>query len=272
MCALIDKKKVTVIVPFYRVEITPREAIALEQCFRILSGHDIIAIKPHWLALPAAVLKYPFKDVVSFDDAFFKSVKSYSTLMLSEKFYKAFLDYEFMLIHQLDAFVFEDRLDYWCSQPYDYIGAPWLRNGHDPGVVKSVWLQLSYFFHTRFSLHKKGEPTKYQYENKVGNGGFSLRRVAVFHRLCLQRDAEMERYINLDGHHFNEDRFWSVEVNRKKNRIKIPGYKKGVGFSFELVPEKALRLNNGQLPFGCHAWNKYDNFWRPIFKSIGYEI
>ena len=35
-----------------------------------------------------------------------------------------FLEYQYMLIYQLDAFVFEDKLDYFCELGYDYIGIP----------------------------------------------------------------------------------------------------------------------------------------------------
>jgi hypothetical protein len=47
---------------------------------------------------------------------------------LSEEFYQAFTDFEFMLIYQLDAFVFRDELADWCRSGYEYIGAPWLRD------------------------------------------------------------------------------------------------------------------------------------------------
>ena len=266
-------KKVAVVIPFYRADLTVNDNIALKQCFKVLSGHDIIALKPRSLILPAGAQQYPFKNVISFDDIFFASNKAYSNLMLSEQFYEAFLDYEFILIHQLDAFVFADQLDYWCRQPYDYIGAPWIRDRGYPDVVKAIKSHIRYYLDARYDIRDShGEPTRYQYENKVGNGGFSLRRVAVFYNLCRQNDVNREQYLTLDEHHYAEDRFWSVEVNRKKQKLKIPGYKTGLRFSFEWAPGRALKLNRGRLPFGCHAWDKYPDFWRPVFKSLGYQI
>jgi hypothetical protein len=49
--------------------------------------------------------------------------------MLSIDFYKRFRDYKFILIYQLDAYVFRDELEYWCEQDYDFIGAPLIENG-----------------------------------------------------------------------------------------------------------------------------------------------
>ena len=41
-------------------------------------------------------------------------------------------------------------------------------------------------------------------------------------------------------HHFNEDVWWCIELNRKKKNLKIPGYKEAVFFSFENEPERAF--------------------------------
>ena len=265
-------QKVVIIIPFYRDAISAYELIALEQCFKILANHPIIAIKPNHLTLPAEAQKYPFTDIVSFDNDFFKSVEGYNALMLSADFYGAFLAYKYILIHQLDAFVFEDKLGHWCSQNYDYIGAPWLRDIDHPDLFKAIKSNIKYYFHTRYDVRKNGEPTKYQYENRVGNGGFSLRNVKKFYDVCLKQKAKIDNYLAIGGHHFNEDRFWSVEVNRKRKTLNIPGYKTAVAFSFEFVPERALRINHNQLPFGCHAWDRYVDFWRPVFKQYNYTI
>jgi len=37
-----------------------------------------------------------------------------------------------------------------------------------------------------------------------------------------------------------------------------------VSFSFEVGPKHCFEKNNQTLPFGCHAWAKYDReFWKP---------
>jgi hypothetical protein len=267
-----NNKTVAVVIPLHKNSITAYEAIALEQCFKVLSAYSIIVMKPQSLVLPEVVTAYPFTDIISFDDDFFDGVKAYNRLMLSPVSYKAFLDYEFILTYQLDAFVFEDKLLWWCAQGFDYIGAPWLKPGEHPDFVKAFTSTVKYYFHTRYDVHVNGEPSKYQYENKVGNSGFCLRRVKKLYELCLSRKSEIANFVSKEGPHYNDDRYLSVEVNRKRKALRIPDYKTGVKFSIEMAPERGMRLNNNQLPFGCHAWDKQPDFWRPIFKDFGYTI
>ena len=46
-------------------------------------------------------------------------------MLLTADFYRRFTDYEYILIHQLDVFLFEDKLLEFCDMGYDYIGAPY---------------------------------------------------------------------------------------------------------------------------------------------------
>jgi hypothetical protein len=177
-----------------------------------------------------------------------------------------------MLIYQLDAFVFKNDLDYWCNKKYDYIGAPWLREFPYIDFIKAIKSKIQHKTHTRFNILKDGLPSPLQFENRVGNGGFSLRRVSKFHELCLSMHDRIEAYLNRIEHQYNEDAFWSIEVNRKKRMLNIPSLKMGLKFSTEHFPKRALQLNNNELPFGCHAWDKQLSFWRPIFKQYGYDI
>jgi hypothetical protein len=107
-----------------------------------------------------------------------------------------------------------------------------------------------------------------QFTNRVGNGGFSLRRVKKFYKICRE-EQQMIAYYNLHNEHhfFNEDVFWSLETNRRHRKLKIPGYKKAVNFSIEFNPEYAFKLTKGRLPFGCHAWDLYSGFWWELLKN-----
>ena len=265
-------KKVAVIIPFYKDDLSQYESIALEQCFKVLGGHTIIAIKPERLILPDSVTKYPFLSIVSFNDSFFADVQGYNRLMLSAEFYSAFIDYEFVLIHQLDAFVFKDDLLDWCNRGFDYIGAPWIQPHPFPDLIKTVKSKIQYYLHTRFNVLEDGIPSTKQFEYKVGNGGFSLRRTKIFHEICLKQADKIQEYTGHQHHRYNEDAFWSIEVNRKRKILSIPNYKTGVRFAFEFYPNHALKINHSQLPFGCHAWDLQLDFWRPVFKEQGYEI
>jgi hypothetical protein len=264
-------KQVAVVIPFYRDTLTGHEDIALKQCALVLAKYPIIAIKPQSLTLPDNLKDYPFEQVINFDDSYFASIQGYNKLMLDAHFYQAFLNYEYILIHQLDAFVFEDKLSYWCTQNLDYIGAPWLRK-KDTGTLKSTLLKVQQYFSIRFDLKKQGLPNKYQFENQVGNGGFSLRKVKKFYNLCISMKPRIDLYLSRNEHQYHEDTFWSIEVNRKKHHINICDYQTALRFAFENSPDRALKLNNNELPFGCHAWDKHPGFWRPIFKEHGFTI
>ncbi|WP_421945296.1 DUF5672 family protein [Pedobacter sp.] len=265
----------TVIIPIYKTDLTALEKIALTQCQRILSSHDVIIIKPESLNEKAIDFDFSFvKDVISFSDEYFKDVFGYNNLLLETDFYKTFLNYEYMLIYQLDAFVFADELKYWCSLGYDYIGAPWLREKEYPTQFKKFKEQIRTYLHRRYNyLDKHGKPEiQRQMNNNVGNGGFSLRKVSAFYNFCIEQPDLVNSYKNQNSGYFNEDMFWTIEVNRKAKRITIPSYKKAASFSIETAPDRAIKLTGGKLPFGCHAWDLYLVFWRPYFKSAGYDI
>lgn len=263
-------KKVAVIVPIYK-EISYLEDISLQQCFKVLSkSHPIFCVKPNSLNLNT---KYTFNNFISFDDAYFKDIAGYNKLMLSGEFYEAFLDYEYILIYQLDAFVFKDDLTLWCEKNIDYVGAPWLRHKY-PDVIKAVKNSVLSYIHRKFDIKEKNTlaPTDIQREYQVGNGGLSLRRTQLFYDLTKRFQGKIKEYLSNPAVNFNEDVFWSIEVNRKTKHLKIPSYKEAVYFAFEVPVDRAFELTNNALPFGCHAWNKNLEVWRPIFKGFGYSI
>ncbi|MGI4750976.1 MAG: DUF5672 family protein [Janthinobacterium lividum] len=265
-------KKVAVIIPFYRSTLSAYEIIALQQCELVLSEYPKIAIKPANLTLPAGSETVSFNDMISFENCFFEGIAGYNHLMLSPEFYKTFLDYEYILIYQLDAFVFKNDLEHWCNQNLDYIGAPWIRKKDDKSIFKKVQIKLQSSLYTYFNIHQKGLPSRKQFTNKVGNGGLSLRRVKKFYDLTITMKSSIDFYLSQTAYQYNEDSFWSIEVNRKEKVLNIPTWKVGLKFAFETYPEKAYFLNKQILPFGCHDWDKYLDFWRPIFKLYNYNI
>jgi hypothetical protein len=191
--------------------------------------------------------------------------------MLSREFYHRFRRYEYALIYQLDCLVFSRDLRSWCEKGWDYVGAPWFRE---------------------FSIDPAGGLWA------VGNGGLSLRRLqsclAVFRskvlaldpraratrtRLLPQNRLLREGLIRLkvmvyqSGFRNNvswymgrypehEDHFWGLEAGRFVANFTVPSPVEALPFSFECAPQYCLDLNDGQLPFGCHGWHKFDReFW-----------
>lgn len=262
---------VTIVIPLYKPAINELETISLNQCFKVLGNYNIVAIKPHSLQLTN--YSYAFAEVCSFDDKYFKDIAGYNKLMLSAAFYETFLANTFILIYQPDSFVFRDELTKWCNAGFDYIGAPWLREADYPDFFKRIKNKVLSYIHIRFNkrIKKSNLPSDLQFENKVGNGGFSLRNVQKFYDLCLSEETIITKYLKEDSHRFNEDAFWSIEVNRRQQRLKIPNYKKAAFFALENNAGFGLKLTKGQLPFGCHAWDKNLDFWLSFLQEYGYK-
>ena len=259
-------ERVAVVIPIYRNNLEPFEEMALEQCLRVLNKHRIFVVKPRSLNLDMSIARNGI-GCISFDDKYFESRHGYNQLMLSDSFYEHFLEFEYMLIYQLDAYVFADRLLEWCDKGYDYIGAPWLRSHKYIDVFKAFKSRLLIAVHTWFNIKQPNSdlPTDIQFENKVGNGGLSLRRVKKFYNACKQNKGSLTKYLDRTEHYFNEDVWWAIELNRTSSFLRIPDYKKAIFFSFENEPERAMELTGGELPFGCHAWNMHLDFWERHF-------
>jgi hypothetical protein len=240
-----------VVVPVYKAKPNALEKVSWDRCLQVFAKTPIALIAPEGLDLTAYLPPqhqeaHPLH-VVRFDPGFFPSSTTYSRLLLSPLFYRTFLSYEFILIYQLDGFVFRDELADWCARGYDYVGAPW---------VDVDWLAEA--------RHAWPPETR---DNVVGNGGFSLRRVAPALKLLTDMPEVAERWGG------NEDQFWAFWAPAY-TPFNIPQLEEALAFSFETSPERAFALNGSKLPFGCHAWSHDDviEFWRPVLKGCGYEV
>ncbi|MGC3976972.1 MAG: DUF5672 family protein [Paludibacteraceae bacterium] len=236
----------------------------------ILKSYDIflITFKKLNLDLYQTVFnEYAIKlNIIFFEKEYFADLKGYNALMLQSYFYKCFAKYSYMLIYQLDCFIFRDELNKWCEKNYDYIGAPWFtgNSSHEEGA--ELW--------------------------KVGNGGFSLRKVETFikileykkniyttkraYKITKANYGSLFDFIKmtflgknnrikdlLESWNDAEDIFYCLVLENTKLKLNIPNIKEAMQFAFEKSPAYLFKLNNQTLPFGCHAWKKYqyETFW-----------
>ena len=209
-------------------------------------------------------------DIVHFSDEFFCNIQGYNSLMLNIEFYKHFQDFDYMLIHQSDAYLFKDELQHWCDQNYDYIGAPWF-NKKFPKSFKWKKFKLKYL-HFIYSQKQKENKFHHFIDNQVGNGGLSLRKIATFITVLEATPHQLlNKYKAGDQIRFNEDVFWALEAEKIKKTFKKPSCLQALHFSFEQEPALAFETIN-TLPFGCHAFNIHGTeFWKqhiPFIKSI----
>jgi len=258
----------------FRSSYTDAEELAFRHAREYLGAHDM------YVAMPRSHRGvYPGLRSVKFPDRFFGSGKAHAALLLSERFYRAFQDYEYVLIHHLDAIALRDSLEEWCDAGYDYIGAPWLVCPDTPHITAE----------------------------KVGNGGFSLRKVSSFLRAFQSReyfvdpDEYWQRYAErtapviralnsprrllkrihvlndihwhirwaLDGD-VHEDRFWAEYATHYDPSFRIAPVDAAMRFAFEAEPRRCFEQIGRQLPFGAHRWQKFDPaFFEPYLLRTG---
>lgn len=228
-----DKYTCAILIPIYRKSFNDLEKISFDRVRTVLKDYDIIAVTPRKLKgkLGLEMLQE------CFEDSDFKSISSYSRLLLSKDFYQRFLKYEYILIYQLDAFVFSDRLEYFCNMGYDYIGAPWI-----DGMMSKRRDKICF----------------------VGNGGLTLRKVKAAISLIERCGNKAKEFSE------NEDLFFSLH---RANDYRVAPVKVALAFSIESKVERCFRMNKREIPFGCHAWEKYNYyFWKPYIEKYGYNI
>lgn len=266
------QKQAIVLVPLYKVKPSAAEKASLIQLFNVLGQHQIAFFTHADMDLTEyqTLTSNDQYQIFNFDQSYFSNLDSYSKLLLTPKFYQTFQAYQFLMIYQLDCWVFKDELSYWCSQDYDYIGAPWYEGLHN-ATSKSKFIG-------------------------VGNGGFSLRKVKSHLKILstfsyiespiqLMRKTFKNRGINFRSilhvmanftfrnntfHSFNnfsvgEDLFWGTIAPKTDKKFKLPTEDVASKFAMELNAPQLYKKNNNELPFGCHAWEKYDKaFWLPL--------
>lgn len=247
-----------IVIPIYKIQLTDDEIISLTQCFKILGNHTIKFVAPLGLDIAFYERLLDKKiEIEYFDTSYFMDIRGYNQLMLSVEFYKRFIDFKYMLIYQLDCYVFRDELDYWCQQGYDYIGAPWLDHFYyKKSKIKKLDFLIKRFLKLKFNKYQDKDILTYN----VGNGGFSLRNIHQFIHSLKKTDKQIiDKFRNSNDPKsiFNEDVFWSFDAKK----IKKPNYKVAANFSLDLGADIGIRLNKGNLPFGCHAWNKKYHYW-----------
>lgn len=257
--------KAVIVIPVYKPQPNADERASLLQCLHVLGKHDICMVCPTSLDTSAYEQEFhkagvPFH-AERFDDGFFRSQRDYNRLMLTKDFYLRFQAWEYMLIYQLDAYVFSDQLEEWCRKGYDYVGAPFLK------------------------LNREVDPMN------SGNGGFSLRRIQKFidvfsvkgkvltarglwrfyryrgplHRLPLTLRGifgyrnHLKDFMNWQT--ANEDLFYAM-LDDSVLKWRIAHTPEAMYFSYEGRPSW-LYARTGRLPFGCHAFrqNEFDTFY-----------
>lgn len=262
------KHNVLIVIPIYKSSPSNEELASFKQCIDVLGKHPICIVTYSGVNLNEYIKHTKKIQIKYFSQQFFESIDAYSELLRNHFFYSSFKKYKYILIYQLDAWVFKDELQKWCNKGYDYIGAPWFED---------------------YGSYEKGNRLW-----RVGNGGLSLRKVKKFMELthpkkkiktfreilkeeyngikslpiCVARAFGYRNTIGYFQNYYNskklaEDVYFLIEMQQYENmKLYVPSPVEACAFAFERSPRYLYEQNAKILPFGCHAWEKYDKvFW-----------
>ena len=241
------------------------EKVSLDQTLTVLSHFPITFMAPTSLITGWYEEYCRDRAQIRFERFEWKGYEAYSMLMASNLFYKRFLNYNYILICHLDAFVFRDELEYWCGLNYDYIGsimynANW---GTNSLFRRAIGFTIPEYF---------------------GNGGFALKKVSSFYRITLKHRLYITLFHffrKLQKKSFYDDLFVTQHFPKLSTDFRIPSKQVAQRFGAEYkkpaegCPEEAPFVNpdKDSLPFGIHGWIQYhQDFWAPYVRRYGYDI
>lgn len=238
---MVNELNVVVVVPIYKSNFSNNELISILQTRKILNKYDIVLVSPDKLRGSDFAERY---QTVFFEDRYFENTITYSDFLLSDDFYRCFKNYEYMLICQLDAFVFSDKLAKWCEKGYDYIGAPL-------PAVGDFYAEIG---------------------SGVGNGGFSLRKIKSCIRVLQYKDKILRDHPVGWMMQQAEDLFFSYCGADSDIDFRTPDSKEAIQFSTQDDLYDVFSEHDRCLPFGTHAWDRLNySHWKPYIESFGYK-
>ncbi len=274
------KRLVAIVTPLHRLPLAEDEQVSMRHLREYLGQFDRFLVGPEGLLRSVSEGgEYSDFALRPFPERFFESVQGYSRLLVTQEFYRAFAAYEYILIYQLDCLVFSKDLEEWCHQEWDYVGAPLFKDyGDDPAagpwVVGNGGLSLrrvASALGVLTSVRLLDDPKERGPKTERFRSAPLLRRVLValrtflfqrgFHNTAGWYLGELEKHPDI---YFQEDLFWAFRARRLAPEFNIASPEQALGFSFEMAPRYCYQANASRLPFGCHAWAKYDReFWEP---------
>ncbi len=232
------------LIPAYKERFDADEAECVKRYFKVLNRGAIRFVVPAGLDRQWYEKEYPGAVFESFEDRYFKGIRGYNRLLLSEGFYKRFAEWEYVLIAQPDAVIWQDRdrVEEFIDKGYDYYGAPWV-----PERRIWEWLFPRKDGFPGFSvrcLKKKGQGIS------MGNGGFSLRKTESCIKLIRQYGwRKIYWFIKR-----NEDIFFGVCGSDNRNDFRLADVDCGSAFAREYGLRKSVA--EGRIPYAVHGWSK----------------
>lgn len=264
------------LIPVYRENISAEEIISLRHLNHFSSDWEICLLAPQGMEI--AALGGRSYRTIRFPAESFTSVSAYSRLLLSTDFYRAFSKCEYILIYQLDCLIFDSDIQHWLDMNYDYLGAPWFKDSQNSergfARVGNGGLSLrkvESFLRALTSSRYVSKPVPFwadlfkpvhDFDDPMPAFKLAWHRLKRHFRVLRQVRRGVQWYTA--NYSLNEDRFWSDRVMFFDPKFRIAPIQDGLRFAFERYPRYCYEHNERQLPFGAHAWAKWDrSFWEP---------
>lgn len=257
------RPQVKIIIPLYQSQLQDWELRALDNNLKVLANYSAVFLKPKGLDLGELTQQFPQVQELEVSTDWLgrkRGLSGYNDMMMSAQFYELFSDYDYILICHLDAWVFRDELSEWLQKGYDHLAAPWpMRTPYRHFPIKQL-RQL------RLWLKPRQKVIRWQRFGRVGNGGFSLRKVESFRRGCQLYAEEIAYFKAQDNELYNEDLFWALVPKD----FKTPSMVEGLHFAIDVQPAFCYTDIGSHLPMACHGFNKPDriDFWRKFIPSL----
>lgn len=256
-------KRVAVVVPHHTDIFSEYEQISLNSLEKYLSEYPIFYV------CPESIRGFNRYRTVKFADKYFSSIAYHNYLRLKPLFWEKFLDYEYLLIYELDSIVLSSNLEYFCELGYDYIGAPWIsfENGKPKafGGAANSGLSLrnvNSALSVLCSKRRYVSPGEYWHEVSKNKQGTELIRPAL---AAVSKIFRSRNNINWFIRQFmfskkrnwapHEDKFWVHYAKTFWPEFTLAPPEIALSFSFEGPFAYCFSQNHNSLPFGAHKWN-----------------
>ncbi len=264
--------RVAIMVPLPSPKLSEDDEISMRHLRKHLGGYEKFLLVPKGTQVDFAGFS-----ALELDPGHFGSAENHNRMLYRTDFWENFADYEYVLMYHLDALVFSDQLPEWCDRGLDYIGSPFLRCADAP------WVREERVGNGGFALYRVSsvlkvlwmryadDPSRWYQDHYWRQVEFQRRllrpvRAAVPAWLKGKATAAVRRQLQkMDYTEVNEqgcDMFWSDHAKRYLPEFRVASLEDGLAFSFEMEPRRCLERTGGRLPFGCHAFGRYDRaFW-----------
>jgi hypothetical protein len=226
---------------------THKSLISTEEHKRLTISLRTNFSAPHFFVIPDSLdtrnisMLFPNSKFEKFNDTFFSSIYNFNYLMLDPSFYERFIEFDYVLICQFDAFLVKS-IEPILKNDFTYLGPSW-----NPSIYVTKFRSKLYFNRIRFS-----SPISYKLQS--GTGGLSLRKTRKLYEL-LTTVNKSSFYNSVIGKNRNANE--DILITYILNKFGYPIVSKEIADTFfiESTPRNQYNINN---IFGFHRLSRYD--------------